>query len=510
MPRKLLARRTFAPVLLPFLNMLNPNGRWLAAGLLLGLAAPLGASAKDFLRACWRQQGQSLGASWLALNYRETLHELEHNAAPWQATAYAGRGTVWSNAESFRKQDTLQAAAKPRTYYSATQWGPATLLFRDYGEQDLMAATPGLQQDYVFRSARYAPAALLAYFVQHRIAPDPTAPAGLVGYHATIHETVVSLFIRRRDALLDHVTMLSPDDMLGDVATTFTYQNYAAAAGVRYPATIQVAKANGQMQDEVNIRAATVQAAAPTVLAPPPGYQLRTAVAEKPEIRTETFRPHLHFIELQHTDDRALVVEFEQFLVVAEAPLSSANGELVLREARRLAPGKPVRYFVAGHHHPHYLGGLRPFVHAGATVLHGPGDAAYVAYLAAAPHALRPDSLQRDPQPLRAEEIKDAKTIADGTFSMQIICIGAQSSHTNDYLVYYFPSEKLLFEDDLVRVPKQGPPGKASARQAGLYNAIKARGLAVDTVVQSWPVTATGVKTIIPFADLEQSMAAGR
>ena len=490
--------------------MLKMNCLPLAAGLLLSTAAPRAATAKDYLRACWHQQGEPLQANCLVLRYRETVHELEHNAAPWQTTAYAGRGTVWSNADSFLKQDTLQPAAKPRTYFSSTQWSPATLLFRDYGDKDLFAATPGLQQDYTFRSARYSPVALLAYFVQQHISADKTAPPGLVAYHATINETVVSLFIRKRDALLDHITLLSPDELLGDVTTTFSYQNYAVVAGVRYPTAIRVAKANGQVQDEVTIRAATVAAQVPPLLAPPPGYQLRPAGAEKPEVRVETFRPHLHFVELRHTNDRVLVVEFDTFLVVAEAPLSSANGELILREARKVAPGKPVRYFVAGHHHPHYLGGLRPFVQQGATILYGPGDGPYVAYLAAAPHTLRPDSLQRDPKPLQGEEINDRKTISDGTFDMQILCIGAQSGHTNDYLVYYFPTEKLLFEDDLVWIPKQGAPGKASARQAGLYQALKARGLVVETIVQSWPVTEAGVKTIIPFADLEQSMPAGQ
>lgn len=474
--------------------------------LLLSLLLPLSAPAKDYLKACWRQQGQALKTNCLALDYRETVNELEHNAAPWQTTAYTGRGTVWTNAGTFLKQDTLQAAARPRTYYSSTQWSPATLLFRDYGDKELFAATPGLQQDYAFRAARYSPVALLAYFVQHRVPADKTAPAGLVSYHATINETVVGLFIRRADALLDHVALLSPDELLGDASTTYSYGQYAAVGGVRYPAAIRVAKANGQVTDEVTVRAAAVRAAAPPLPPPPPGYQLRPAAEARPEIRVETFRPHLHFIELQHTNDRVLVVEFDQFLVVAEAPLSSANGELILREARKIAPGKPVRYFVAGHHHPHYLGGMRPFVHQGATILTGAGTGPYVAYLAAAPHSLRPDSLQRDPKPLRSEEIKNLKTISDGTFTMQIFYIGAQSGHTNDYLVYYFPTEKLLFEDDLAALPRQGPPTKAGARQAGLYQAIKARGLAVETVVQSWPVTANGVKTVFSFAELEQSL----
>ena len=68
------------------------------------------------------------------------------------------------------------------------------------------------------------------------------------------------------------------------------------------------------------------------------------------------------------------------------------------------------------------------------------------------------------------------------------------------------PSEKLLFEDDLVWIPKEGEIKKAGKRQAGLYHAVQDRGLDVTTIVQSWPVADYGVKTVIPFEDLEKSM----
>ena len=130
----------------------------------------------------------------------------------------------------------------------------------------------------------------------------------------------------------------------------------------------------------------------------------------------------------------------------------------------------------------------------------------YVRYLSAAPHTLRPDSLQRAPKPLQAEEIQAMKTISDGRMELQIFCLGAQSAHTQDYLLYCFPGEKLLFQDDSVWIPKQGAVGKASPRQAATYQAIKSLKLDVETIAQSWPVADYGVKTIIPFADLEQSM----
>lgn len=464
------------------------------------------AKPPNYLRACWRQQVQPLRANHLQLRYRETVNELEHNATPWQTTAYTGRGTVWVAPDTFLKQDTLTAVAKARTYFSTTQRSATSLLYRDYGYQDLFAVTQGMHQDYVFRSARYCPLSLLAYFYQHHVAADATAPAGLVGYHATLNQTVVHLFIRLQDAQLVQVSLLSHDDLLGDVTTTFRYQAYARVGRLAYPTRVQVEKVNGQVLEEIHLLAAAVHPIVPTLLAEPVGYALQPDKKVQPEVRVETYRPHLHFVELKHTNDRALVVEFDQFLLVAEAPLNSENGELIIQAAHQLAPAKPIRYFVAGHHHPHYLGGLRPFVQRGATVLVGPGDAAYVRYLAAAPHTLRPDSLQQHPHPLQVEEISRSKTITDGHVELQIFCIGAQSAHTADYLIYYFPSERLVFEDDLAGIPQQGGVRPASARQAGLYHAIKALNLDVTTVVQSWPVTSAGVKTLFPFTDLEQSI----
>jgi glyoxylase-like metal-dependent hydrolase (beta-lactamase superfamily II) len=201
-----------------------------------------------------------------------------------------------------------------------------------------------------------------------------------------------------------------------------------------------------------------------------------------------------------------MVVEFKDFLLVAEAPLSSKNGALIIGEAKKIAPGKPVKYFTFGHHHPHYLGGMRSFIHEGSIVLSIKEDEPYLKYLANAPRTLNPDSLQLDPKPIHLEEIQDSMTITDQKFEMKIYAIGKKSGHTNDYLVYYFPQEKLLFEGDLVWIGKKSEPKKAGASQSGLYNAIKDMGLNVETIVQSWVTSPEDYKTTIPFADLEQTV----
>jgi glyoxylase-like metal-dependent hydrolase (beta-lactamase superfamily II) len=294
--------------------------------------------------------------------------------------------------------------------------------------------------------------------------------------------------------------------LFGDVLSTFTYQDYSVAGNLSYPRTIQIEKINGKVKDEVKILTSNTTNEAPQLLEKPIDYSLKEDEETVSEIKVEKFSDNIHFIELKHTDDKIMIVEFSDFLLVAEAPLNSKNGELIISEAKKIAPNKPIKYFVFGHYHPHYLGGMRPFIHKGAKIICSKQNEEYVKYLANAPHTLNPDSLQIQAKPLLIEEIKDSLTITDGKFPMKIYFIGKKSEHTNDYLIYYFPTEKLLFEDDLVWIPKKGEIRKASGRQAGLYNAIKELGLEVQTIIQSWPVADYGVKTIIPFKDLKESM----
>ena len=132
-------------------------------------------------------------------------------------------------------------------------------------------------------------------------------------------------------------------------------------------------------------------------------------------------------LELKHTDDKILIVEFTNFLLVAEAPLNSENGELIIEEARKIAPMKPIRYFVFGHYHPHYLGGIRPFVQKGAKIITSKQNMEYVSFIVNAKHTINPDSLQIDPKPLVFEEIKDSLKISDGKTEMTIYFIGEKS-----------------------------------------------------------------------------------
>jgi glyoxylase-like metal-dependent hydrolase (beta-lactamase superfamily II) len=479
--------------------------KFITLGIITFFTIQVNAQSKNILKSCWERQVKPLENNYLTFSFSEKRNELEHSFKPWQETNYNSTGIVWCNADNFLKSDSLTFRGKK--YNSKTQLDKSTLLFLDYGDKELFAVTESMYQNQIFNTVRYSPIYIINYFFQHKISANNESNSDFAVYKTKINKALVKLFIRKSDKLLDKITILIDDELFGDVLSTFSYNDYSTSKKLSYPKTILIEKINGKVKDEVKIAiAANIIKEVPQLLEQPIDYKLNEDEEIIPEIKVEKYSENIHFIELKHTDDRVMVVEFNDFLLVAEAPVNSENGELIISEAKKIAPNKPIKYFVFGHYHPHYLGGMRPFIHKGAKIICSKADQEYVTYLANVPHTLSPDSLQTEPKPLLIEEIKDSLSITDGEFEMKIYFIGEKSEHTNDYLIYYFPTEKLLFEDDLVWIANEGEIKKASGRQAGLYNAIMELGLNIDTIVQSWPVKDYGVKTVIPFTDLEKSM----
>ncbi|MFI5263060.1 MAG: hypothetical protein ACHQM6_00935 [Candidatus Kapaibacterium sp.] len=460
---------------------------------------------EDYLKKCWGKQGEALHEKYLLLSYKETVGSLYHSMTPWQTYRTASYGSIWINAGHFFKHDTLKG--KKTDYYAATEFDPQDLLMTDFGDTTLETITQRDIAEYTFETARYSPALLIHYFLEKHIVPDKESNSEFAVYKTTIGKTIVSLFIRKKDCLPEKVSMLAGEDILGDVTSIFHYADYSVAGNLRYARTVRIEKKNGKVRDTITISAAGICSEPVKLLKKPAGFVVRTDVEPTSDsITVEKFSDHIHFVTFKHADSKAMIVEFEKYLVVAESPLSSANGELLIHAASEIAPQKPVKYFAYGHWHPWYLGGVRPFIHHGANIICAACDSEYIAYLATAQHTLEPDQLQLHPTALHTQLLRDSMTISDGKYSMSIYLIGKESDHTQDYSIFYFPQEKMIFEGDLAWIKKDAAPAKADSRQAGLYNSIKERHLDVTTVVQSWPVTKYGLKSTFQFAELEEAM----
>lgn len=459
----------------------------------------------DYLENAWKAQGAIGSDQFVALVYEEQLNQLGHDVEPWATSTYFISGEAWIQKDRLLKQDSL-TSSRGRKFASKTEFSGDVLLHLDYGEAEIQAVTQEEVTIQQLNTARYSPINLLHYVREHQADVEMELTETEAVYSLLIGNYPVKIYINKMSNLVEKITRLGHHELYGDVLTSYLYSAYQEREGLTYPSRVKIEKINGNVVDRVAISDMKITSDQIHLLDKPEDYQLvepeEEAVAE---IKTSRHNDYLYFIDMVHTDDRILVVEFEEYFLVAEAPINSQNGELIIEEVRKINPDKPIKYFVFGHHHPHYLGGLRAFVHKGATILCTDISKEYVEYIAGASHSIQPDSLHLDPQPLVTQVVRDSLVIGEEQ-QMKIYFMGEQSAHTKDYLIYYFPNEKLLFQDDLCWIPKEGEITKARSRQEGLYNIIVELGLEVDTIIQSWPVESHQVKTVIPFEELEASV----
>ncbi len=378
----------------------------------------------------------------------------------------------------------------------------------DYGDTTAGASTTDDRDDFLYQSSIFTPRLVLQDFLrsaESRFFKFVSGKTASILYVAA-GDRHITIVIDPATSLVSTIDVMYADDMLGDVVRRVEYLLYDSSGRSRYPSHVEE-RTFGILMNDLRIKRETIRADSTLIVARiPTGYNLAPPAAKaKPVITSTRYNEHIYFFELQPAATRVLLVNFKDYLLIAEAPLSAENGELILTKAHELFPKKQIKYFLFGHHHPWYLGGVRALVHAGVTILSQPQDTNYIRQLVTFTHHLHPDLLEKEPRALRLQTFDSTIEIGDDKVLMQILPIGAMSQHTDDYLMYYFPKYKLLFEDDLIGISKDKPLRAASIRQKGLYDGIKMYGLDVDTIVQSWPVDTTS-ETIVPFANLEESV----
>jgi hypothetical protein len=410
-----------------------------------------------------------------------------------------GRFKYYDVLDTFLILDTI--LGKTRSYAGEHFLYRSTFAEVDYGDTTLSPETSTDRDDFIFGSAVYTPYRILVEFLAQ---PESTFTAfvkesgeqGLakIGFVAA-GDRRVEIEVDTKKFNVISIALTTPDDLYGDVRDEFTYSDYDDFGVSDGDATFTFAGHITERKHDIivnEVRIAHDSTPIDNVSSILPrlskGYALHEETPKPTEIMTATkFNSEIYFLEFRQAESRVLLVNFKEYLLVAEAPLTPENGELILKKAHDLFPNKPVRYFIFGHHHPWYLGGVRSMVHDGVTILSQPMDTAYVRQLVTFPHHLRPDMLEKEPHPLILETFDSTKTITDGDLEMQVLSLGKMSKHTDDYLMYYFPKYKLLFEDDLSGSVVGKPTRPADEREKGLYEGIKKYNLDVETIAQSWP-----------------------
>jgi glyoxylase-like metal-dependent hydrolase (beta-lactamase superfamily II) len=338
-------------------------------------------------------------------------------------------------------------------------------------------------------------------FIKGAMAGNPTA--------VTRHEygervTVVSFIALDKyrinatfseEGLMHRIQTWLPNPVVGDMYYETVYSNYREIGGIQFPgrwhqhkdfddgANLPNVSGGDHAFGLEDITDVTVNVRGARLDVPD-----NVRNAETPEVRVESSRLADGVWLIGGGSHNSVAIEFEDYITVVEAPRNEARSLAVIDEVYRLMPGKPIRFIVNTHHHWDHVGGIRTYVHEGATIItHANNRTYYQEVLRAGPWLLEPDRYSLFPleewsEGYIFETVFEKYVLADDSRRVEMHNV-LGLSHVEGMLIVYLPEEKMVIEADLYTPrPLEGaPPPSASNRT--FYENIQRLGLDIETIV---------------------------
>jgi glyoxylase-like metal-dependent hydrolase (beta-lactamase superfamily II) len=331
-------------------------------------------------------------------------------------------------------------------------------------------------------------------FVKAAMTANPTMSSRRLGNRPV---TVVSFTARNQftvngyvnaQNLIERIDTWVANPILGDTLVETTFAGYRAFDGVQFPTRI-VQSQGGFPTLDVTVSDVRPNAAV-NIQAPPP------ATPQPARAQGQRIADGIWYLR-GTPDPNSQLVEFRDYTVIVESSVSEARALANIAEARRLVPGKPVRYHLNTHHHGDHAAGVRAFASEGATIVtHEMNKRFYEQTVLKSPHTLAPDALSRNPKQANFVWVKDKHVLTDGNRTLEIYHV--ENGHTANLLMAYIPQEKLLLITDIFNDfgeprPNDPPRGIVSPYYAALGARIRALKLDVERIA---PSHGTGVVSV--------------
>ena len=152
----------------------------------------------------------------------------------------------------------------------------------------------------------------------------------------------------------------------------------------------------------------------------------------------------------------SVAVELAEFVAVIEAPLNEYRSLAVIDKVVDLVPDKPIRFLVNTHDHYDHLGGLRTYLHIGATIItHQRNRLFYESELLNyVPRTLEPDMVSLYPpteisEGYTMEDVDEKYILGDSERFLEIYYVQGLGMHVEGMLMAYLPRERIVIEADL-------------------------------------------------------------
>jgi len=260
--------------------------------------------------------------------------------------------------------------------------------------------------------------------------------------------------------LVDRVETWLGDNIMGDMHVVATYTGWKNFGGVMAPSKI-VQTRGGWPFFEVEVTAAKANPADVTTLVPAPappagrggpgggGPQAGAPGGAPPALTVtpEKLGDGLYRLTTGAGSYDSLLVEFKDHLMILEAGQNEARALAYIAEAKKLVPGKPIRYVMNTHPHADHTGGLPAMVAEGAIIITQKNNEKFFVDALNTPRTLLADTLAKNPKKAQVETVAEKKVYSDGTRVVEMYHV-YPVPHSNGLLIAYFPKEKILFQGD--------------------------------------------------------------
>ena len=299
------------------------------------------------------------------------------------------------------------------------------------------------------------------------------------------------------DNVIERIQTWLPNPVVGDLYYETVYTDYQDVGGIQFPMRWHQHQDFDDGAHEPNVSGGDHSFGLETITAvrvnvDTTALDIPTEVrgARVPPVAVETTQLASGVWLLGGGSHNSVAVEFDEYTAVIEAPINEERSLAVIEEAMRLVPNKPIRFIINTHHHWDHLGGLRTYVHEGATVITHEGNRPYYQeVLRARPWLLEPDRFSLYPpeewsEGYIFETVREKYILGDETRLVELHHVQGLN-HTAGMLIAYLPQEKLVIEADLYTPPTDGNRLANSPSQANLafFENLQRLKLDIETIV---------------------------
>jgi hypothetical protein len=240
------------------------------------------------------------------------------------------------------------------------------------------------------------------------------------------------------------VSMIDNPNM-GDVAIETRFADYENVDGLKLPRRL-TARMDQYLQFDLQVSKNAIDGDASALAI---SEELKTAPVPDPPPVVVTVEPVATGIWwlAGSGNHRSVVFEFDDHLVLFEAPVNEPRTKAVIDKARTLS-SKPLTKVIVSHHHFDHSGGFRTAIAEGLTIVTHRSNEAFFKALVARPHLIVPDALEKNHRQATFEFMDDRLTLKDKSMEVQLYyLLDNPREGTNIYA--YVPRDRILVQADL-------------------------------------------------------------